>query len=406
MPLKKHRVVITGMAVISSLGIDPPGFWENIKEGRSGIRAIAHHDNPGLPCRYAGRLNQVNLAPLPGGISKYLTLNTKIIVSCCLWALGDAGLDIKDNNNPPPGMSMGSFFGNIEKVVSWHKKFARSGYNGITPMDGFDVGHNAGMDYAGILVNAVGIHKMISTGAASGLDAIGSAFHYIRDGRAKIILSGGHENLFPGMYRLLPAGGLLADAGAKAAEIIKPFDKNGSGTVLGEGCGVLVLEELEQARSRKANIYAEISGYGSGFMGSKRQKCTAMSTALQDAGLTPGHIDFINASANGNPVLDKVEAGAIRRLFNSSPSPPVISAVKGAVGECYGASGALQCVDSVFSIKERTAPPILNCVSPVDEIAPYTVGPRKKECRIREVMVNAFDWYGFHSSLIISKFNR
>lgn len=404
----KQRVVITGMAVISSLSNNLHEFWENIKEGRSGIRHISNFDTSGLPCNCAGSINPANVSELPGRISKYLTINTKIVASSCLSALQDADYDFEHNKSTPPGMIMGSFLGNIEKVVTWHKKYANSGYKGITPMDGFDVWHNAGMDYTGILINAKGIHNMISTGAASGLDAIGGAFHYIRSGRAKIVLTGGHENLFRDLLYIFASGGLLAGSTGKTGEIIKPLDKNRLGMVLGEGSAVLILEDLKHARKRNAKIYAEIAGFGSGFMNMKSKKKTghAIVSALEDADLQPDDIDFINAAANGSIYTDKIEADSIQKVFRSAKNLPAISSIKGAVGECYGASGAMQCISTVFSINENIVPPTLNCINPITKIAPCVVTGQKKERKIKTAMINAIDCFGFNSSLIIGKFDR
>jgi len=360
-------------------------------------------------------VDEAKLFESAGKLNKYLSLNTKMLTASCELLLMDSGYSAKECREDSVGMIIGSMYGNYERSTEYISKFTRHGLAGITPMDGIDAGQNPAMNYASIQIKATGIHKMISSGISSGLDAVGSAYQYIKNGRAVAVVAGGHENIFKEMIYFYAAKGLLSQASGRADAGIRPFDQMRSGILLGEGSAVLFLEEYEHAVKRKARIYAEITGYANGFAPPKGngqyqpsdRQPDVVSYALKSARLKPESISYINACANGSRSGDRMEAALISKVFQNSRNRVPITSIKGAVGECCGASGAMQCISAVHSIADGVIPPTLNCTDPIFEgNSSIRVARIKMEKNIENVMINAFDCHGFRSCLIVSHFKK
>jgi 3-oxoacyl-[acyl-carrier-protein] synthase II len=248
-----------------------------------------------------------------------------------------------------------------------------------------------------IKFNLQGFNTTISTGFTASLDALSYALDFLRLDRAKIVLAGGVEELCIQAYLGFYKSGLLA--GQKGQEIACPFDKRRNGMILGEGAAILALETLSSALERKATIYAELKGYGRSLNSLKK----AMQLALAEANLKTEDIDYINAAANSRPDLDLDEAQAIKDLFGVQGKQVLVSSIKSMVGECYSASGAFQALAAVGAIDKQRVPPTVNYTEK-DPACDLNIPTKPADCRIENVLINAFAPGSTNSSLVVSKF--
>jgi 3-oxoacyl-[acyl-carrier-protein] synthase II len=251
--------------------------------------------------------------------------------------------------------------------------------------------------------------RTISSGFTSGTDAIGNAYKLIQSGKAKVIIAGGIEQISLDLYIIFYMRKLLARANGAGNETSIPFDKRRNGFIMGEGSYVFILEDLDYALSRESKIYCEISGYGSLFAGNKKNDIdkrvkkarSAMQMCIDDAKLSTDDIDLINANGNSSELQDLVEAKAIKELFGERSEEIPVCAIKSILGECYGASGAMQTATSVLSIDNDLIPPTINV-----EKAPecnLNIINEKLEKDVSSVLINSFDYSGNNSCLTVMK---
>ncbi len=408
------RVVITGMGIVSSLGIGANQFWKKLETGGSGIRPVESFDTSKLSSKMAGEICEYDPGDfLPQKGLQYITDRTRMIGSACVMSINDANYGPENNDNYTPvkiGIILGSTYGHIERCINYVKKNV---FEDVTPMDAVDTLPNSAVDYSSIILNCTEINKYISTGISTSLDCIGNAYQYIKNNKAKIIISGGFDKVFFEMYLVHYRKKRLSGSRRDSIEICRPFDKKRDGIILGEGGCAIVLEELDHALERGAKIYGEIVGYGSYFNNIKdgnnnnnhKGPLKAMQYAvLDDANLNIDDIDYINASANSSLLADRIEIQAISSLFKKRKNPVPISSIKAAIGECYGASGALQCAAAVLSINNNAIPPTLNLVDELGYAGVDLVKGESRNVNINKAMINAIDCFGFNSSLIIKEF--
>jgi 3-oxoacyl-[acyl-carrier-protein] synthase II len=401
-----NRVVISGMGLVSSLGSNVSDVWQKMSGGISGIKEITHFDTSDIPCKYAGWVSEFEEVYSWGRMDRYLAKNTKMIANASISALKDASYDQEKPITTDFGMILGSAFGNYHKTSIWYQKFARDGFNGVTPMDSIDAGYNSAMDHVAIILKAKGVHKLLATGCASSLDAIGSAFHCLKNGRASILISGGYENIFRELCYFFSIKGLLA-APADVQSFIGPFDRSASGMLPGEGCAAVILENIEHATERHARMYAEVVGFSKAFVtvndddGTVDALLQVMINALQNGGVLPDQIDYICASGNGNARWDRIEARALQKVFNYNTI--YTSSIKGAFGELYGASGVVQTIMSIMSMRSNLIPGTQGCRNPIIEGNPKALTCTNIKHDISHILINSFDCFGFVSCLIIKK---
>jgi 3-oxoacyl-[acyl-carrier-protein] synthase II len=277
----------------------------------------------------------------------------------------------------------------------------------------YDVALNSSINYVSVIFKIKGLARTISAGFTSSADAVGDAYKMIQRDMAKIIVAGGVEQISIDLFLIFYLRGLLSGLnGTKEASL--PFDKTRNGFVMSEGSYVVILEELQHALDRGAHIYAEITGFGSTFVGGKKHQEDvrvrriekAMHDALDNAEVKKEDIDFISANANGCKMQDKVEAKAIQSYFGTESSQKPISAIKSNVGESYGTAGAAQVISTVMSINTGQIPHIINHSNKDPEINLNLIieKPLKKE--IQDAIINTMDYDGNNSCLVISRFGK
>ncbi len=404
------KTVITGIGVVSPIGIGHQEFWKNLVSGNSSIAPIESLDLSKYESKKGAEVMDLKAEEFIGrkGL-KYLNKGTKFLASSIKLALDDAGLNIDDELSNQTGILIGSSLGNFSQTTDYFHDIVRENPSGLSPMLSYDVALNSSINYSSVVFKIKGFARTISSGFTSGTDAIGNAYKLIQSGKAKVIIAGGIEQISLDLYIIFYMRKLLARANGSGSETSMPFDERRNGFIMGEGSYVFILEDLDYALSREAKIYGEISGYGSIFAGNKKNDIdkrvkkakNAMQMCIDDAKLSPDDIDLINANGNSSKLQDLIEAKAIKELFGERGEEIPVCAIKSILGECYGASGAMQTAASVLSIDNDLIPPTINV-----EKAPgcnLNIINEKLEKDISSVLINSFDYSGNDSCLTIMK---
>ncbi|MFQ5965218.1 MAG: beta-ketoacyl-[acyl-carrier-protein] synthase family protein [Candidatus Scalinduaceae bacterium] len=404
------RVVITGIGVVSPIGIGYQEFWMNLVSGNSGIAPMECLDLSKYESKKGAEVKGLKPEEYIGrkGL-KYLNKGTKFLASSIKLALDDSGLNIDDELSNQTGTLIGSSLGNFSQTTDYFHDIVRENPTELSPMLSYDVALNSSINYSSVFFRIKGFARTISSGFTSGTDAIGNAYKLIKSGKAKVIIAGGIEQISLDLYIIFYMRKLLAKANGSGSETSIPFDKRRNGFIMGEGSYVFILEDLDYALSRESKIYCEISGYGSLFAGNKKYDVEkrvekakrAMQMCLDDAKISSDDIDLINANGNSSKLQDLVEEKAIKELFGERGEEIPICAIKSILGECYGASGAMQTAASVLSIDNDLIPPTINV-----EKAPecnLNIINEKLEKDVSSVLINSFDYSGNNSCLAVMK---
>src|SRR3972149_9692114 len=311
------------------------------------------------------------------------------------------------------GIIIGSSLGNFSETTDYFYEIIRKTLSEPSPMLSYDVALNSSINYVSVIFKIKCLARTISAGFTSSADAIGDSYKMIQRDMAKIIVAGGGEQISIDLFLIFYLRGLLSGLdGTKEAST--PFDKARNGFVMSEGSYVVILEELQHAMDRGACIYAEITGFGSTFVGGKkhpedirvRRVEKAMHDALENAGVQKKQVDFISANANGCKIQDAIEAKAIQSYFGTGSGQIPISAIKSNVGESYGASGAAQLISTVMSINTGLIPHIINHSNTDPEINLNLILEKPFRKEIQNALINTMDYDGNNTCLIVSKFSK
>lgn len=397
------RVVITGLGVISPIGIGKEVFSDELFRGTDGIKPISLFDASQFKQKLAGEVTDFTPENLLGAKGlRVLDRSTKLISCAAKLALDDAGLAITEENSRQVGVAIGTTFGSIKSISDFDREALVEGPRYVNPAFFPNTVINSPASQVSIRFGIKGFNTTISTGFCASLDALGYAANFIRLNRASAVLAGGVEELciqtFLGFYKTGCMAGIKDDSTALSC----PFDRRRNGIVLGEGSVVFVLEDLEAALARKASIYAEVLGFASTFhkeQGLQR----SMQLALAKSNFKPGHIDYISSGANSSVDGDKHEAEAIEKIF--SHDIPV-SAVKSMTGECYSAGAAMQMLAAVCAINKQMVPPTINYKEKDPACALNIVADKACSRHIVNVLINAYESGGASSSQVIAKFTE
>lgn len=405
------RVVITGIGVVSPLGIGHHDFWKNLVSGNSGIAPIECLDLSKYECKNGAEVKGLNPEEFLGrkGL-RYLNKGTKFLGSSVKMALDDASLEIDEDMSNQTGILIGSSLGNFSQTTDYFHDIARENPSELSPMQSYDVALNSSINYASVVFKIKNFARTISSGFTSSTDAIGNALKLIQNGKADVIIAGGVEQISLDLYMIFYMRKMLAGANGTGSEISMPFDKRRNGFIMSEGSYVFVMEDYDHALSRGARIYGEVSGYGSIFAGNRSSDIgkrvekagNAMKKCIDDAGLSTADIDLISANGNSGKMSDFIEAKAVRKLFAEESEKIPVHAVKSALGESYGASGAMQTASALLSINNGLLPPTINYEENDPECNLNIVGERLEK-EVNTVLINSFDLSGNNSCLIVKK---
>jgi len=407
------RLVITGISVLSPIGVNKDEFWTNLTTGVSGIRDITLFDVAKYKSKKAGEIADFDAKEYLGkkGI-RHIDRTSLLVSSSAKLAMEDANITHETYGADELGIVIGSTYGSIDSISTFDLEGLQEGPTFVNPMAFPNTVLNAPASRVSIFCNATGLNSTISTGTASGLDAIIYASDFLQLGRGKAVLAGGVHGLTRDIFWGAYSSGVLSGS-SDAAEISAPFDKRRNGFVIGEASALLVIERLEDALERNAKIYAEIKGYGCTFNPDKTsrddidttQGVRCISMAMEDAGINNEDVSYISACANSSISGDMMEAKIIRDYFGDSADKVPVSAIKSMTGECLDASGSLQCVAGVLSINNGIIPPTINYQEKDEECNLDCVPNDSREAEVNNVLVNSFSDTGNISSVIISKYS-
>lgn len=405
-----RRVVVTGVGMITSLGTGTEKTWEAIKNGKCGIAHIESFDSTDSAVKIAGEVKDFDAVEF--GIEKKeikkLARNTQFAIAATKMALEDSGLVIDEKNSKRVGTIVSSGIGGIEIFEEQFQNMLEKGVRRISPFTIPAMINNMASGNVGIYFGAKGPNKAVVTACAAGTHSIGDAFETIKMGKADAMIAGGTEacitkfaiNAFANMKALSTRN----DEPEKAS---RPFTADRDGFVMGEGAGILILEELESAKKRGAKIYAEVVGYGEtcdayhitspadGGEGAAR----AFKMAMEEGNIKPEEVGYINAHGTSTPANDKNETAAIKTALGEAAYKVNISSTKGATGHALGAAGGIEAVIIALSIKEGVVPPTINLDNP-DENLDLNYTPNTLIKRDIEVAMSSSLGFGGHNAVI------
>ena len=412
--MAKRRVVVTGLGVISPVGNDVQSFWQTLLTGKSGIGHLATFDPNAFDSRIAGEVKDFNpLKYMDSKEAKRMEKFAQYAVAVSKQAVSDARLDLSKENTERIGVVIGCGIGSLRIVEQEYKTYLEKGPSRITPFMVPLMIVNEAAGQVSILLGLKGPNSCVTTACASGSNAIGDAFRIVQYGDADIMLAGGTESsithLGVGGFCSLKALSRRNDAPEKAS---RPFDKLRDGFVIGEGAGVVILEELEHALKRNAKIYAEMAGYGMSAdayhmtapdpSGSGAQR--AMQAALSDAGLKPEEINYINAHGTSTTLNDKIESLAIKNTFGAHAHKVAISSTKSMTGHLLGAAGGVEFAVCCLSIRDSIVHPTINQEVPDPECDLDYVPNASRKMKINTALSNSLGFGGHNATLIAKKF--
>ena len=367
-----RRVAITGMGVVSSIGIGTQNFWQSVKDGVCGIAPITRFDASTLACRIAGEVKNYRAADfLEHRLVQRTALFTQFALIASQEAWKDARLDQFTFTSPNRcGVLLGNGIGGLEVDDEAHRKLFDKGNARIPAMTIPKMIANEAAGNVSMMLGIKGSAHVIVTACASGTDAIGFALDRIRCGRADVMLTGGAESTITeyGIGGFCQLKALSTDFNDTPHRASRPFDKNRDGFVMGEGAGILILEEWEHAQRRGAKIYAELAGFGASADAfhltapspDGEGAARAIKLALDDAGLQPEDIDYINAHGTSTPINDPIETKAIKGAFGEHAYKLAVSSTKSMTGHALGAAGGLETIITALAVRDNFFPATLN----------------------------------------------
>ena len=410
-----RRVVVTGMGAITPIGLSVDEFWNSVKENTVGIDNITRFDTTDYKVKLAAEVKDFDAKNyMDFKAAKRMEKFSQYAVAAAHEAMKDSGLDMAKEDAFRVGVSVGSGVGSLEAMESNHKKLLEKGPSRINPLLVPLMITNMAAGNVSIQLGLKGKNINVVTACATGTNSIGEGYRSIQHGEADVMFAGGTESSISpigiGGFAALTA--LSTSTDPKRASI--PFDKERNGFVMGEGAGMLVLEELEHAKARGAHIYCEMVGYGvscdayhmtapapEGIGGAK-----AMINALQDASLEANQIDYINAHGTSTPMNDKLETAAIKKAFKNHAHKVAVSSTKGNTGHCLGAAGGIEAVLCVKALEDNFIPATINYQNFDEECDLDIVANHGRKQVLNYVMSNSLGFGGHNASIIFKKYGE
>ncbi|MED3561089.1 beta-ketoacyl-ACP synthase II [Bacillus xiapuensis] len=411
-----RRIVVTGIGAVTPLGNDATATWNNIKNGVSGIGPATIFDVEKVDIKIAAEVK--NFAPeefMDKKEARRMGRYSQFAVAASKMAVRDAGIEIGMNIQPERvGVWIGSGIGGLGEFEEQHRKFIEKGQRRVNPFTIPMFIPDMAAGQVSIELGAKGINNCSVTACASGANSIGDAFRVIQKGDVEMMIAGGTEATITEMTVAGFSNMTALSKNPDPNSASRPFDKNRDGFVIGEGAGILVLEELEHALARGANIYGELIGYGAtgdahhittpALEGEGAQR--SMKLALADAGISPEQVDYINAHGTSTYYNDLYETLAIKKVFKDHAYALSISSTKSMTGHMLGATGALEAIFSLLAIKEGILPPTINYETPDEQLDLDYVPNVAKKKDIQIALSNSLGFGGHNVTLIFKKFSQ
>jgi 3-oxoacyl-[acyl-carrier-protein] synthase II len=410
----KRRVVVTGMGMITPVGLDMETTWEGLINGRSGIGPITQFDDKDIPTQIAGEVR--GFEP-----EKYIELKEikkmdrfiHLAIAASRMAVDSSGLEITPKNAERIGVFVSAGMGGLPAIERVHDAYRDKGYRRITP---FFIPMTIINEAAGVLSimhGAKGPNMSIVTACATGTHSIGEAFKTIQRGDADVMIAGGTEAcvcpLAVGGFNAMKALSTRNDEPARAS---RPFDAGRDGFIIGEGAGIVILEDLETALGRGAHIHAELTGYGAAGdayhitspapNGDGAARC--MAAAVRDAGVSPADLGYINAHGTSTKYGDELETLAIKTVFGKDADRIPVSSTKSMTGHLLGAAGGVEAIVSILAMEREILPPTINLDSPDPECDLDYIPHKARKARVDLVMSNSFGFGGTNACVVFKRF--
>lgn len=409
-----RRVVVTGMGCICPVGNNVEETWQALLAGRSGAGPITHFDASGHKTKFAAEVKGFDATALFGQReARRMDRFTQFAVAVTQEALDNANLTIDDSNRDRIGALIGTGIGGIGTIMDQAEVMRERGPDRVSPFLVPMMISDSAAGLIAIRTGARGPNMALATACASGNNAIGESLQMIRRNAADVMIAGASE---AALVSFAMAGmnvmGALSTRNDDPQTASRPFDKDRDGFLMGEGAGVLILESLEHAQARGANILCELTGYGttddayhiSAPAESGAGAAISMKLALEDSGLGVTDIDYINAHGTSTPLNDKSETAAIKTVFGEQAYEIPISSTKSMTGHLLGASGAVEAVFCIMAMRNGIMPATINYQTPDPECDLDYVPNQPREAQLKNVMSNSFGFGGHNATLVFSQF--
>lgn len=411
--MAKRRVVVTGLGMLTPLGNDVATTWQSLQAGKSGIEFITHFDTEAYTTKFAGLLKNFDVEQFfPAKEARKMDMFIQYGVAAGLQAFKDSGIEVSEENAHRIGAAIGSGIGGLGLIEENHAKLLASGPRKLSPFFVPSTIINMIAGHLSIMLGLQGPNISIVTACTTGVHNIGHAARMIAYGDADAMLAGGAEkastHLGMGGFGAARALSTRNDAPQQAS---RPWDKDRDGFVLGDGAGVVMLEEYEHAKARGAKIYAELVGFGmSGdayHMTSPpetgRGAAWAMKHALNDAGVNPDQVQYINAHGTSTPAGDIAETMAIKSVFGDKPQGLMVSSSKSMLGHLLGAAGSVESIITVLSLQDQVVTPTINLDNPDEGCDLDYVPHEARQATMEFALCNSFGFGGTNGSILFRK---
>lgn len=409
-----RRVVITGIGAVTPVGIGKDAFWNALIEGKSGVGPITRFDVSEYTTKIAGEVSDFVVTDfMDKKEAKRMDRSTQYAVAASKMAIEDAKLDLEAENRERIGVIIGTGIGGMEALYEQYKVLFAKGPSRISPFLVPMMIGNMASGMTSIKFGLQGPSSCVVTACATGTNSIGDAARAIKYGDADVMVAGGTEApISPAALAGFGSMKALSTRNDEPELASRPFDKDRDGFVMGEGAGIVILEELEHALARGAHIYAELAGYAynsdayhitapapGGVMAAK-----AMRQALQDGGIDPNEVDYINAHGTSTGLNDKNETMAIKEVFGEHAYELAVSSIKSMTGHLLGAAGGVECIAAALAIEQGIIPPTINYDTP-DEGLDLNYVPNVAEKReVRVALSNSLGFGGHNATLALKKY--
>lgn len=408
------RVVITGLGAVSPVGIGKEEFWSSLMQGKSGIGLITRFDASEYATKIAGEVKDFDYTLyVDKKEGKRMDRFAHFAVAAAKLAIEDAKLDLEKENRDRIGTCIGSGIGGVETLHDQYKTLFDKGPNRVSPFFVPMMISNMAAGQVSITFGLNGPNTAIVTACASGTNCIGDAFKIIQRGDADVMVAGGTE---AAVSPIACAGfcsmKAMSTRNEEPTKAMTPFDKSRDGFVMGEGSGIVVLESLEHALARGAHIYAEVIGYGTNAdayhmtapapEGEKALEC--MRLAIEDAGVKPEEVDYINAHGTSTPMNDLNETIAVKKLFGDHAYKLAISSTKSMTGHLLGAAGGIEAIVCALAIERGEIPPTINYETPDEGLDLDYVPNVGRKADVNMALSNSFGFGGHNATLLVKKY--
>ncbi|EIA7398890.1 beta-ketoacyl-ACP synthase II [Listeria monocytogenes] len=410
--MDKRRVVVTGVGAVTPIGNDAETSWENAKKGVNGVAKMTRLNPDDFPVKIAAELKDFDVEKyLEKKEARKMDRFTHYAVASAEMAVQDSGLVIDDSNANRVGVWIGSGIGGMETFETQYEIFLNRGHRRVSPFFVPMMIPDMGSGQVSIRFGAKGINSTTVTACATATNSIGDAFKVIERGDADAMITGGAEAPITKMSLAGFTANKALSLNPDPETACRPFDKDRDGFIIGEGAGIVILEEYEHAKARGAKIYAEIVGYGAtgdayhitAPAPNGEGAARAMKMAIDDAGLTPDKVDYINAHGTSTPYNDEYETQAIKTVFGEHAKKLAISSTKSMTGHTLGASGGIEAIFALLTIRDNIIAPTIHLKNQ-DEVCDLDYVPNEaREANVNVVISNSFGFGGHNATLVFKR---